>query len=47
MFSILTLLSIAFIWTRPDGALGFASRLAATGAVLSAGCCLGGCTGVG
>lgn len=47
MFAILTLLSIAFIWTRPEHALGFVSKLVATGMVLSAGCCLGVCTGVG
>jgi hypothetical protein len=47
MFAILTLISIAFIWTRPGYALGFVSKVIATGAVLSAGCCLGVCTGTG
>ncbi len=47
MFSILTLLSVVFIWTRPLHALGFTSKVTATAVVLSLGCCLGVCTGVG
>ena len=47
MFLILTLASITFIWTRPEGVLGLTSKAAGPGAVLPLGCCLGMCTGLG
>ena len=47
MFAMLTLLSIVFIWTRPRGALDALSKVTATGAVLTMGCCLGMCAGTG
>jgi hypothetical protein len=47
MFAILTLLSIAFIWTRPSGVLDLLAKVTATGVVLTMGCCLGMCTGIG
>jgi hypothetical protein len=47
MFAMLTLLSIVFIWTRSQGTLGALSKVTATGAVLTMGCCLGMCAGTG
>ena len=47
MFLILTLAAVTFIWTRPEGALGITSKVTGTGVVLTLGCCLGMCTGLG
>lgn len=47
MFLILMIAALALIWTRPDGVLGITTKVTGTGVVLTVGCCLGMCTGLG
>lgn len=47
MFSVITLVLLVFIWTRPSTSIGFLGKVALTAMTLAGGCCGGCISGMG